>query len=90
MSGDLVMWTDEYEAAPSEPPHSAALLADSEDVLRAVGCALKPTGWVIGPMSAAAGAGVVLAALRLAGWDVVRSNPACARCGATGSVHGIH
>jgi hypothetical protein len=66
------MWADEYDAAPSEPPDSAALLADSEDTLRAIGCALKPTGWAIGPMSAAAGAGVVLAGLRAAGWDVVR------------------
>jgi hypothetical protein len=74
MSGELAMWTDEYEAAPMAASPEG-LLADSEYTLRAIGCALKPTGWATGPMAAAVGAGIVLAGLRAAGWDVVRVKP---------------
>jgi hypothetical protein len=65
-------WTDAYDEAPSIPQRCEALIAGSEDELRAIACALKPTGWTAGAMSAAAGAGVVLAGLRAARWDVVR------------------
>jgi hypothetical protein len=76
MSSNLQDWTDAYDEAPSTPPHCEALIAGGEYELRAIGCALKLTGWPVGPMSAAAGAGVVLAGLRTAGWDVVRRSDA--------------
>ena len=65
-------WTDEWEAAPPDPPSVDHLIAGSEDELRAMACALKPTGKMAGALSAAAAAGLVLAGLRQAGWDVVR------------------
>lgn len=69
-------WTDAYDDAPPGPPRDAdALIADSEDQLRAIACALKPTGKAGGAVSAAAMAGLVLAGLRNAGWDVTRVEP---------------
>lgn len=67
-------WSEEYDGAPSiAPANSDELIADSEDELRALGCALKPTGKAAGAVSAGAMAGLVLAGLRSAGWDVTRA-----------------
>ena len=65
-------WQEAWEAAPSTAPSDQGLLDDSEDEIVALAIALKPSGKCPGVISAAAMAGLTLASLRSAGWDVVR------------------
>lgn len=69
---DPMTWSDEYEAAPSGP-HPGSVIRDADEpAVRALGRALKRTGKPLGAASAAAMAGVVLAALRAEGWEMAR------------------
>jgi len=66
---DQLAWSDEYEQFRPALPLTGDLRAEH---LRAVGLALKATGLMAGPLTAAGAAGIILIQLEATGWELIR------------------